>query len=244
MSPSGAEYIRQIKTQVEEVDPAQVSEHLGNGIVLRRRAREHRVGRGPHPRRQARAARVPRVADRGRCRRRPRPGDRPLLRFRAALGAGRPHADRPARLHEREVDDRRDHAVEGPRLQGRGPEGADPRAARALLAPPARAGDRARGPDQAAGGEGAAARRRRARLADRALPRRGGRRHARDRRRRRGRPLQPAAPGDPHDRRHRHAEGRLRRARDHRDQPGRQGHQVPGRASTPPTSWRSSRATT
>src|ERR1051325_11404710 len=34
MSPSGAEYIRQIKSQVEEVAPAQVSEHLGNGIVL------------------------------------------------------------------------------------------------------------------------------------------------------------------------------------------------------------------
>jgi molybdopterin/thiamine biosynthesis adenylyltransferase/rhodanese-related sulfurtransferase len=34
MSPSGAEVIRQIKRQVEEVDPAQVSEHLGNGIVL------------------------------------------------------------------------------------------------------------------------------------------------------------------------------------------------------------------
>jgi sulfur-carrier protein adenylyltransferase/sulfurtransferase len=34
MSPSGAEYIRQIKSQVAEVDPAQVSEHLGNGIVL------------------------------------------------------------------------------------------------------------------------------------------------------------------------------------------------------------------
>src|SRR5215212_8693417 len=34
MSPSGAEYIRQIKSQVEEVDPAQVSEHLGNGIVI------------------------------------------------------------------------------------------------------------------------------------------------------------------------------------------------------------------
>jgi molybdopterin/thiamine biosynthesis adenylyltransferase/rhodanese-related sulfurtransferase len=34
MSPSGAEIIRQIKSQVEEVDPAQVSEHLGNGIVL------------------------------------------------------------------------------------------------------------------------------------------------------------------------------------------------------------------
>ena len=34
MTPSGAEYIRQIKSQVAEVDPAQVSEHLGNGIVL------------------------------------------------------------------------------------------------------------------------------------------------------------------------------------------------------------------
>jgi molybdopterin/thiamine biosynthesis adenylyltransferase/rhodanese-related sulfurtransferase len=34
MTPSGAEYIRQIKSQVQEVDPAQVSEHLGNGIAL------------------------------------------------------------------------------------------------------------------------------------------------------------------------------------------------------------------
>jgi molybdopterin/thiamine biosynthesis adenylyltransferase len=34
MSPSGAEVIRQIKSQVEEVDPAVVNEHLGNGVVL------------------------------------------------------------------------------------------------------------------------------------------------------------------------------------------------------------------
>jgi molybdopterin/thiamine biosynthesis adenylyltransferase/rhodanese-related sulfurtransferase len=34
MSPSGAEVIRHIKQQVEEVDPAAVSEHLGNGVVL------------------------------------------------------------------------------------------------------------------------------------------------------------------------------------------------------------------
>ena len=34
MSPSGAEVIRQIKQQVEQVDPAEVSEHLGDGIVL------------------------------------------------------------------------------------------------------------------------------------------------------------------------------------------------------------------
>src|SRR5215204_1354416 len=34
MSPSGAEVIRQIKQQVQEIDPAEVSEHLGNGVVL------------------------------------------------------------------------------------------------------------------------------------------------------------------------------------------------------------------
>jgi sulfur-carrier protein adenylyltransferase/sulfurtransferase len=34
MSRSGEEVIREIKSKVEEVDPAQVSEHLGNGIVL------------------------------------------------------------------------------------------------------------------------------------------------------------------------------------------------------------------
>src|SRR5918995_5318137 len=34
MSPSGAEVIRQIKQQIQEVDPAEVSEHLGNGVTL------------------------------------------------------------------------------------------------------------------------------------------------------------------------------------------------------------------
>jgi molybdopterin/thiamine biosynthesis adenylyltransferase/rhodanese-related sulfurtransferase len=34
MSPSGAEVIRQIRSRVQEVDPAEVSEHLGNGITL------------------------------------------------------------------------------------------------------------------------------------------------------------------------------------------------------------------
>jgi sulfur-carrier protein adenylyltransferase/sulfurtransferase len=34
MSPSGAEVIRQIKQQVQEIDPAEVSEHLGDGVVL------------------------------------------------------------------------------------------------------------------------------------------------------------------------------------------------------------------
>ena len=34
MSPSGAEFIRQIKSQIDEVDPAQVHEELGNGAVV------------------------------------------------------------------------------------------------------------------------------------------------------------------------------------------------------------------
>src|SRR6195952_2622530 len=34
MSPTGAEVIRKIRSQVEEVDPSQVREHLGNGVVL------------------------------------------------------------------------------------------------------------------------------------------------------------------------------------------------------------------
>ena len=60
---------------------------------------------------------------------------------------------------------RRHHALEGPRLRGRGPARAHRRAARALLAPPAHPRDRPRGPAEAARRQGAAARRRRPRLA-------------------------------------------------------------------------------
>ena len=49
---------------------------------------------------------------------------------------------RRARLRERRVDDRRHHAVEGPRLRGRRPAQAHARAARALQPPHARARDR------------------------------------------------------------------------------------------------------
>ncbi len=34
MSPTGAEVIRKIRSQIEEVDPSKVREHLGNGVVL------------------------------------------------------------------------------------------------------------------------------------------------------------------------------------------------------------------
>ena len=34
MSPSGAEFIRQIKTQITEVDPSEVHEVVGNGVAV------------------------------------------------------------------------------------------------------------------------------------------------------------------------------------------------------------------
>ena len=243
MSPSGAEYIRQIKQQVEEVDPAEVSEHLGNGIVLVDVRESEEWDRGHIPG----AVHVPRgylesridgaVGDR----------DKRVVIYcasgqRSALAANTLSA--AARLHERGLDDRRHHAVEGPRLQGRRPEGALDGAEGALRAPPAAARGRPRGAGEAARREGAPARRRRPRRADRALPRGRGRRHARHRRRRRGRPVEPAAPGDPHHRPDRPPEGRLRRADDRGAQPGRRGRQVPGPAGRRRTSWRSSRATT
>ena len=243
MSPTGAEVIRKIRSQVEEVDPSEVREHLGNGVVLVdvRESEEWDAGHIPG------AKHVPRgylesriegaVADR----------DQRVVLYCAsgpALGARRQHAARAAGLRERRLHERRHHAVEGPRLRRRGPEVAHQGAARALLAPPARARDRARGPDEAARVQGAAARRRRARLADRALPRGGRRRHARHRRRRRGRPLQPPAPGHPHDRPHRRRRRSTpRRSRSRRSTPTWTSSSTRP-ASTPRTSWRSSRATT
>ncbi|MBI5103694.1 MAG: molybdopterin-synthase adenylyltransferase MoeB [Solirubrobacterales bacterium] len=34
MSPSGAEFIKKVKTQIKEIDPSEVQEHLGEGVVL------------------------------------------------------------------------------------------------------------------------------------------------------------------------------------------------------------------
>ena len=100
MSPSGAEVIRQIKQQVAEVDPAEVSEHLGNGVTLIDVRETEEWDRGHIPG----AVHVPRgylesriegaVADRDAPR-------RPLLRLRPALRARRPHAQRAARLQRR-----------------------------------------------------------------------------------------------------------------------------------------------
>ena len=228
---SGAELIRKIKEQIEEVDPEgrprPRSERNGNGAPVIVDVREQHEFEEAH---LPGAVHVPRGHLESRIEgavARPLQARDPLLRLRQPLGARRPHAAGAARLRGRRVHARRHHALEGPRLRRRGPARAHPRAARALLAPPADPGDRARGPAEAARREGAAARRRRARLAGRALPRRGRRRHARHRRQRRGRPLEPPAPGGALERPHRRAEGRLGRDLDPRDQPRRERREVP-----------------
>ena len=243
MSPSGAELLRQVKSQIDEVDPSEVHELIDEGVAIvdvretEEFAAGHLPGASTCPRsyleRASRASSPDRDAQID-----------PLLPVRQPLRVRRAHAHGGPRLRARRFDDRRHHAVEGPRLRGRGAARAQRRAARPLLAPPADPRDRRRGPAEAARREGAAARRRRARLADRAVPRRGRRGHAGDRRRRRGRPLEPAAPGDPlHPARSASPRSTPPRSRSMRSTPTSRSSST-RRGSTPRTSWRSSRATT
>ena len=119
-----------------------------------------------------------------------------------------------ARLHERRDGEPRLRALEGPRLPDGAAAAAHRRAARALLAPhpPARGGRGGSG--EAPQEQGAPARRGRPRLAGGAVPRRGGRRDARDRRRRRGRRVEPPAADHPrHEPRRARRRSRARRRR-------------------------------
>ena len=181
MSPSGAEVIRQIRSSIEEVDPSDVKATLsnGNGIVLLdvRESDEWDAGHIPgakHIPRGYLESRVEGVVGSDRSQRVViycASGQRSALAantLKELLG----YEDVASMNGGITLWKDRGYDVEVPVV-------ADQGAARALLAPPARAGDRARGPDEAAQREGAAARRRRARLADRALPRGGRRRHAR-----------------------------------------------------------------
>ncbi len=134
MSPSGAELLRQVKSQIDEVDPSEVNELIDEGVAIVdvRETEEFATGHLPgakHIPRGYLESRIEGVVP-DRCRARD-----PLLRLRQPLGLRRAHAERGPRLHERLLDDRRDHAVEGPRLRGAGPAHAHRRAARALLAP-------------------------------------------------------------------------------------------------------------
>ena len=100
-----------------------------------------------------------------------------------------------------------------------GPDGA--------LQPPLHAdAGRREGAEAAPPLEGAPDRRGRARLADRGLPRRGRRRHARDHRLRRRRPVEPPAPDPAPDAGRRPAEGRVRPRHHPRAESRRDGRRV------------------
>ena len=91
MSPSGAEIIKQIKERIHEVDPAEVREGLGNGVVLV----DVREGEEFERERIPGAVHVPRGYLESRIEGavvRPRRPRRPLLRLGPALGARRRHA--------------------------------------------------------------------------------------------------------------------------------------------------------
>ena len=137
MSPSGAEFIKRIKEQITEVDPSDVSRSLGNGVAVidvreaEEYARAHLPGAKHVPRGYLESRIDGAVPDRK---------QRVILYCasgnRSALAAH--DADRGPRLRARRVDDRRHHALEGPRLRRRGPAHAHRRAARPLQPPPAR----------------------------------------------------------------------------------------------------------
>ena len=217
---------------------------LGNGAVVRRRARDATSSRPA----TSRAPSTSRAATSSRASRAPCPTATPHVILycasgnRSALAANT--LTRAARLRERRVDDRRHHAVEGPRLRGRGPASLTAeqreRYSRHLLIPEIGVEGQQKLLDAkvlllGAGGLGsptalylAAAGVGTLGIVDNDVVDLSNLQrqviHTTDR------------IGVP--------EGRLGRADDRRDQPGRQRRQVPGRASTPRTSWRSSRATT
>ena len=155
--------------------------------------------------------------------------DHRLLRRRHALAARGPHAEGDG-LHERRLDDRRLHRLEERRacrscrtVSSRQEQLS--RYSRHFLLPEVGEAGQAKLLDAKV----LLHRRRRARLADRALPGRGRRRHDRHRRPRRRRSLEPAAPDPAHQRPHRHAEGRVgAHRRIDGAQPGREGVELPG----------------
>ena len=231
MSPSGAEVLRQIKSRIDEVDPAAVREQVGNGAVIVdvREPEEWSAGHIPG------AIHVPKSYFESRIEGAVPDRDQHVVLYcasgnRSAWAArtliedlGYEHVESMTGGFTLWKD--RGYEVETPRtLTAEQRE----RYSRHLLLPEVGVD----GQQKLLDAQGAAARRRRAGLAGRAVPGRGRRRHARDRRQRRGRPVEPPAPGDPLERADRRAEGRLGRADDQRAEPGREGREVrapPGR---------------
>ena len=247
--PSAAEYMRRVKERVREVDPKEVRDALANGNGSAPRGRSTCASSTSSRSPTSPAPCTCRAATWSPASRAPPPTAPstvdPLLRVRQPLGARRAHAAGGARLRERRVDERRHHAVEGPRLRRRGPPHASPpssaRATRATCCCP-RSGSRASSscstPRCCCSAPAGSARRPRSTWPPPASGTLGivdddevdvsnlQRQviHTTDRV---GEPKVDSA-----------------EAVDPRDQPRRRGREVQRRASTPRTSWRSSRATT
>ena len=92
MSPSGAELLRQVKSQIEEVDPSEVQELIDEGVAVIDVRETEEFAAGHLPGAKHVPARLSRVADRGRRARPLDPGD-PLLRLGQPLGLRRADAE-------------------------------------------------------------------------------------------------------------------------------------------------------
>ena len=119
MSPSGAELLRQVKSQIEEVDPSEVNELIDEGVTIVdvRETEEFAAGHLPgakHVPRSYLESRIEGVV----------PDRSTQVILYCASGNRSAYAARTLeggpRLRARALDDRRHHAVEGPRLRGRG----------------------------------------------------------------------------------------------------------------------------
>ena len=208
MPKSYADLLREARAQIREVTPAGGRRPPRGRRDDRRRPRGVRVGAGPPARRPATSpSRYIEQQIEGAAPDR----DAPVILYCAGGVRSLFAAQTLAEMGYTDVASmsRRLPGLEGRRARLRDAGRPDRRAEAALQPPPAHPRGRLGGPGQAPRLEGAAHRRRRPRLAGRALPRRRGRRHDRDRRLRRRRRQQPPAPDRPHDRPGRRAQGRV-----------------------------------
>ena len=217
--PSFRELLARPSREIREIDPAD-----GRGAPRRRdvprRARAGRVRAGHDPRRGLHPARPPREPGREQARR-PR-----RARSSSTARAAPARRSRPRRCRSSATPTSsrwpaasaagRTRAGRGSRPPCSTPSSATATSRHILLPEVGEAGQQ-----KLLESQGAAARRRRPRLAGRALPRGRGRRHARHRRHGRRRRVEPAAPDPPQHGPHRRAQGRLGEEDAHRAQPRR-----------------------
>ena len=166
MPKSYADLLREARAQIREVTPQEVDALPAGAATIVDVREDVRVGAGPPARRPPRLQVLHRAADRGR-RARPRRAGDPVLRRRRPLAVRRPDARRRWATPNVASMSGGFQGWKSAGLEFDTPGRPDRRAEAALQPPPADPGGRRRGPGAAARLEGAAHRRRRARLAGR-----------------------------------------------------------------------------